>query len=142
MEAATADGDIVEGLCNNAAAGNINASHVAIIDPSAEGAVPLVFAKQGITDATTSVTIITAPYKFRIIDWWIVSRDTTAANIKLVNVSTDASAVKAKGTTNDAIVRGGDIIAAQKDVANAAALKVNASAAAAFDIFVLAIKVS
>ena len=142
LEAATSDGEIVEALCNNGAAGNINGSQVAIVDPSVEGAIPVVFAKQGITDATTSSVIVTAPYKFRIIDWWIISRDTTAANIKLVNVSTDASAVKAKGTTNDAIVRGGDVIAAQKDVASGNALKVNASAAAAFDIFVMAIKVS
>ena len=80
--------------------------------------------------------------KMRIIDWWIISRDTTAANIKLVNVSTDASAVKAKGTANDALVRGGDIIAAQRDIAAGTAIKVNASAVAAFDIFLACIKVS
>ncbi|MGE0267884.1 MAG: hypothetical protein AB7S78_05475 [Candidatus Omnitrophota bacterium] len=142
LEAATADGDVIECFQNNGVAGAIDGASTAIGDPAVNGSVPVVFAKQGITDATTSLVIVTAPYKFRIIDWWIIARDTTAANVKLVNVSTDASAVKAKGTTNDAIVRGGDIINAQKDVAAGAALKVNASAAAAFDIFVLAIKVS
>ena len=142
IEAATADGDVIECFQNNGAAGAINGQSTAIADMTVDGAVPVIFAKQGITDAQTSVTIVTAPFKFRIIDWWLISRDTTAANIKLVNVSTDASAVKAKGTTNDAIVRGGDIIAAQKDVASGTVLKVNASAAAAFDIFVLAVKVS
>ena len=142
LEAATADGDVIECFQNNGVAGAIDGASTAIGDPAVNGAVPVIFAKQGITDATTSPTIVTAPYKFRIIDWWVIARDTTAANVKLINVSTDASAVKAKGTTNDAIVRGGDVIAAQKDVASGAALKVNASAAAAFDIFVVAIKVS
>lgn len=142
LEAATADGDIIECFQNNGVAGAIDGATTAIGDPTANGSVPVIFAKQGITDATTSPVIVTAPYKFRIINWWIVSRDTTAANVKLVNVSTDASAVKAKGTTNDAIVLGGDIINAQKDVLVTTALKVNASAAAAFDIFVMAIKVS
>lgn len=142
LEAATADGDIIECFQNNGVAGAIDGATTAIGDPTANGSVPVIFAKQGITDATTSPVIVTAPYKFRIINWWIISRDTTAANVKLVNVSTDASAVKAKGTTNDAIVLGGDIINAQKDVLVTTALKVNASAAAAFDIFVMAIKVS
>lgn len=142
LEAATADGDVIECFQNNGVAGAIDGASTAIGDPAVNGSVPVIFAKQGITDATTSPVIVTAPFKFRIIDWWIIARDTTAANVKLINVSTDASAVKAKGTTNDAIVRGGDIIAAQKDVAAGNALKVNASAAAAFDIFVVAIKVS
>ena len=141
LEAATADGDIIECFQNNGVAGAIDGASTAIGDPTANGAVPVIFAKQGITDATTSPVIVTAPYKFRIINWWIISRDTTAANVKLVNVSTDASAVKAKGTTNDAIVLGGDVINAQKDVLITTALKVNASAAAAFDIFVMAVKV-
>lgn len=142
LEAATADGDVIEVLLNNGVAGAIDGASTAIGDPTVNGSVPVVFALQGITDATTSQTIVTAPFKFRIIDWWLISRDTGAANVKLVNVSTDASAVKAKGTTDDAIVRGGDVIEAQRDVAAGAALKVNASAAQAFDIFVMAIKVA
>lgn len=142
LEAATADLDVIECLLNNGVAGSIDGASTAIGDPTANGAVPIIFSLQGVTDAQTAATIVTAAFKFRIIDWWIVSRDTTAANIKLVNVATDASAVKAKGTTDDAIVRGGDIIEAQRDVAAATALKVHASAAAGFDIFVMAIKVA
>lgn len=143
LEAATGDGEIIECLLNNGAAAEINGANTAIADPTDEGAVPVIFAKQGITDASgAGVAIVTAPYKFRIVNWWIVSRDTTAANIKLNNDGTDASANKAKGTTNDAIVLGGDIIAAQKDVAATKVLKVIASAAAAFDVFVMAVKVS
>lgn len=142
LEEATADGDIIECLLNNGVAGAIDGASTAIGDMTANGAVPVIFSKEGITDAQTSLTIVTAPYKFRIINWFIISRDTNAANIKLVNVSTDASAVKAKGTTADALVDGSTIVAAQKDVASGAALKVNASAAAAFDIFVMAVKVA
>lgn len=142
LEAAANDGEICEAILDNGTGGTGDGATTAIVADSANGAIPIIFAKQGITDATTSVTIVTAPFKFRIIKWWLISRDTGAANIKLVNVSTDASAVKAKGTANDAIVIGGDIIAAQKDVAISTALKVNASAAQAFDIFVEAIKVA
>ncbi len=144
LEAATADGDIIECLLDDGNGALISGAATAIVADSGNGAIPIVFAKQGITDANAAdVDIVAvAPFKFRIINWWIISRDTTAANIKIKNGTTDASAVKAKGTTNDAIVLGGDVIAAQKDVAAAGALKVNASAAAAFDIFVLAIKVA
>lgn len=142
LEAATADGDIIECLLDNGAAGSINGDAVALQGDGEPGSVPILLHKQGIADATTSVTIATPAAKVRVIDWWIISRDTNAANIKLVNVSTDMSAVKAKGTANDALVRGGDVIAAQRDIAAGTALKVNASAAAAFDIFVVAIKVS
>lgn len=72
-----------------------------------------------------------------ICDWWIISRTTGAANAKLVNGSTDASAVVAKGATNDAIVRGGTLVAAQDEVAAATALNANLSAAEATDFFVL-----
>ncbi len=142
LEAATADGDVIECLLDNGAAGSINGGAVALQADGEPGSVPILLHKQGIADATTSVTIATPAFKCRIVKWWLISRDTTAANIKLVNVSTDASAVKAKGTTDDAIVLGGDVIEAQRDIAAATALKVNASAAAAFDIFVEVIKVS
>ncbi len=122
LETTTADGDVFEALMGY------------VMQDNAEQL--LVFSKEGITDATTSPIIVTANFKFRIIDWWLVSRDTTAANVKLINGVTDATAVVAKGTTNDAIVRGGTIVAAQKDITAGTALKVNASAAAAFDVYV------
>lgn len=142
LEAATADGDTIECLLDNGAAGSINGDAVALQADGEPGSIPTLLHKQGITDATTSVTIATPAVKVRVVNWWIISRDTNAANIKLVNVSTDMSAVKAKGITNDALVQGGDVIAAQRDIAAGTALKINASAAAAFDIFVEVIKVS
>lgn len=142
LEESTQDGEIIECALNNGAAGEIDGAAIGVEAEGGNGSVPVIFSKTGITDATTSPTIVTAPFKFRIINWWLVSRDTTAANVKLINKTTDATSVKAKGATNDAIVAGGDIVAAQRDVAAGDALKVNASAAAAFDVFVMAVKVS
>lgn len=83
-------------------------------------------------------TVIQKPArKLLICDWWLISRDTGAANIKLKRNSTDASAVVAKGTTNDAIVRGGTLVAAEDEVAATDVLNANASASQAADVFVL-----
>ncbi len=142
LEAATADGDIIECFLNNGAAGTLDGASTGIVADGGNGAFPVIFAKQGITDASgAGVTIVTAPYKFRIINWWVVARDTTAANVKLNNNGTDATANIAKGTVNDTIVPGGTIVAAQKDVLAASPLKAIASVAGAFDVFVMVIKV-
>jgi len=97
-----------------------------------------------VTDADTAdVAIATLPYAFQIIDYWVISRDTTAANITLKNAGTlVSSAVLAKGTTDEAIVRAATLLAAQDTVAAGAALTVEASAVAAFDIFVSGYRVS
>jgi hypothetical protein len=57
LEAATADGDIIECFQNNGVAGAIDGASTAIGDPTINGSVPVVFAKQGITDATTTPII-------------------------------------------------------------------------------------
>ena len=141
LEAAANDGEIIECVLNNGVAGNINGAATNLEPEAGNGSIPIIFSKSGITDATTSPIIVTAPYKFRVINWWIVSRDTTAANIKLINNVTDLTAVIAKGVTNDAIVAGGTIVNAQKDVLATVNLKVNASAVAAFDVYVMVVKV-
>ena len=142
LEAATADGDIIECFLNNGAAGTLDGASTGIVADGGNGAFPVIFAKQGIADASgAGVTVMTAPYKFRIINWWVIARDGNAANVKLNNNGTDCSANIAKGTTTDAIVPGGTIVAAQKDVLATSVLKTIASAAGAFDIFVMVIKV-
>ncbi len=141
LEAATSDGEIIECVLNNGVTGNISGAAVNIEPEAGNGSIPIIFSKSGITDATASPSIVTAPYKFRVINWWIVSRDTVAADIKLVNNVTELSAVIAKGTTNDTIVPGGTIVNAQKDVLTAVNLRVNASVAAAFDVYVMVVKV-
>lgn len=142
IEAATADGDVIEILLNNGVSGNIDGSGTAIGTMTTNGGVPVLFAKEGITDASTAVTIATIPYKFRIANWWVVSRDTTAANVSIYNVGDAASAVVAKGTADAAIVAGSTIIAAKRDIAAGAALKVLGSTAAAFDVYVLGYRVA
>lgn len=92
-----------------------------------------------ITDANAADADIAAevPYACLIVDWWIVSRDTTAANITPKNAGTAFAAALAKGTVDDVRVQGATIIAEYDAVAAGAALTVAASAVAPFDIFVL-----
>lgn len=73
----------------------------------------------------------------RLVDWWLISRTTGAANVKLKNGSTDMTAVVAKGTADDTIVRGGTIVEAQEVLAAGAVLNVNLSAAEEVDVFAL-----
>ena len=144
LEAAGGDGEIVEGIIDNGTGSVGDGASTAIAAEDANGSIPVIFKKEGITDAhTADVTIVTSmPFKARIIRWWLISRDTTASNINLKNGASDATGVTAKGTANDAIVQGGAVIAAQKDLAHAAALKVSATVAAAFDVFVQVMRVS
>ncbi len=141
LEAAASDGEIIECVLNNGAGGSINGATINIKPEASNGAIPILFSKSGIADATVSPIIVTAPFKFRVVHWWIVSRDTTAANIKLINNVTDLTAVIVKGATNDSIVAGGTILNAQKDVLAGVNLKVNANVAAAFDVYVMVVRV-
>jgi len=142
LEAAANDGEIIECVLNNGAAVNISGAATNVEPEAGNGSIPMIFSKTGIADATASPTIVTAPYKFRVINWWIVSRDaTTTPNVKLINVATDMTAVIAKPATADTIVPGGTIVNAQKDVLVTTALKVNASVVGAFDVYVMAVKV-
>lgn len=144
LEAATADGDVIEALLDNGAASEIDGASVAVEAEGGNGAISALFRNSGITDATTAVNILASvPYKCKIIDWWLISRSTGAANVKLQNGDDeDISADKAKGTANNTIVRGGTIVAAKDELAAGSVLKVLASAAAAFDIFVMVEKIS
>jgi len=98
--------------------------------------VPMLFTKKAAA-ASGSNAFFTAPRALRLIDWWIISRTTGAANVKLVNAGTDMTAVVAKGTTDDAIVRGSTIVEAQEVVAKDAAVTINISAAEEVDVFAL-----
>ncbi len=130
LDNSTADGCIIECYLNDG-----------VGDAVGDGSLPVVFSDV-VTDANTAdVVIATAKFKFKIIDWWIIARDATAANVKIKNNATDASAVIAKGIVDDARVQGGTIIAEQDEIVVGDPIKVNASAVAAFDIFVMAIRV-
>lgn len=145
LEAATAAGDVIEFLPDIGESAEMDGASTAVEAEGGNGSIPVIFAKTGITNASTAVAIVASlPFKCKIIDWWIISRDTTAANVKLQDggTPTDLTANVAKGTNNDAIVRGGTIVAAADELAAASALKVLASTAAAFDVFVEVIRIA
>jgi hypothetical protein len=130
LEAATADGDIIEILSNNGAAGAIGPA--AVIDEAAnEGVIPIIIRKvcNFVGDyGAEPIDVATAARKLRILDWWIRSLDTTAANITVKNAGTSIStAALAKGTVNDAIVRAATIVEAQAEVASGAAITAESS---------------
>ncbi len=132
LEAATADGDVIEILSNNGAAGNIGPAAV-INDAANQGAVPIIIRKVCNFDGVpTAIAVATAARKLRIMDWWIRAIDNTAANITVKNAGTSIStAVLAKGTAVDAIVHAASIVEAQAEVASGAAITVESSVASA-----------
>lgn len=144
LEAATADGDVIEILSNNGAAGNIGPS--AIINEAAnQGVLPILIRKVCNFNATPDpIDVATAARKLRIIDWWLRAIDATASNITVKNAGTSIStAVLAKGATADAIVRAASIVEAQAEVASGAAITVESSAASAdIELFILAVPIA
>ncbi len=146
LELASADDEIIEGVLDNGLASDIDGASVAVEAENANGAIPVLFAKTGITNATTAVDIVESlPFKCKVINWHLISRDTTASNIKLqdgAGTPNDITANKAKGTADDAVVAGGTIVAEQDELDAGSALKVLASAEASFDVFVTVIKIS
>lgn len=144
LEAATADGDIVECLQNNGAAGNIGAAMI-VDEEAANGAIPILIRKLCEFDATPSpITVLaSAARKMRIVDWWLKSLDTTASNITVKNAGTSIStAVLAKGTADDAIVRAASVVEEQAEIAAEAAVTVEASAQCDIELYILAIPVA
>jgi len=144
LEAATADGDIVEILSNNGAAGNIGPAAVKN-EAVNEGAFLILIRKVCNFDAVpTAIDVATTTRKLRIIDWWLRAIDNTAANITVKNAGTSIStAALAKGATVDAIVRGVSIVEAQAEVASGAAITVESSAASAdIELFILAVPIA
>lgn len=144
LEAATADGDIIEALLDNGAASDISGASVAVVAEGGNGAVPVLLRKSGITDATNPGEKISdsIPFKCKVVDWWLISRDDTAANVKLTNGTDDITANVAKGTADDTRVQGATIVAEKDELAAGSDLIAFASAAAPFDIFVLVEKIS
>jgi len=144
LEAATDDGDSIEITCDNGAAGEIDGATIAIEAEGGNGAIPILLRKTGITDATGSGVKISdsVPFKCKINKWWIISRDTTASNVKINNGTNDISANIAKGTADDTEVAGATIIAEYDELAAGSDLIVIASAAAAFDIWVQVEKIA
>ncbi|MCD6459410.1 DUF2190 family protein [bacterium] len=144
LEAATADGEVIESILEDTASAEMDGASTAIEAENGNGSIPIIFSKAGITDAKGGdvVFLTSAPFDCRIIKWWLISRDTTAANITVKNGSANVVGTStAKGTADDVVVDGAGIVAEYDEVAAGASLKVAASAVAAFDIFVMVIRI-
>lgn len=144
LEAATADGEVIEVYFNNGAAGNISPDSV-INEAANVGAFPILIRKVCNFNATPdAIAVATASRKLRIVDYWIRAIDTTASNISVKNAGTLIStAVLAKGATIDAIVHAATIVEAQAEVASGAAITVESSAASAdIELFILAVPIA
>jgi len=145
LEAATAAGDIVEVYFDNGTGTSaIDSDNLANDDPDEEGSIPVVFHLVSTADcSSTKATVATLKRKMKVIDWWMISRDTTAANITLYNGDTNAmNTALAKGTADNTRVQGATIIDTYQEVAAAGVIKVGASADCDFDVFVMAIPIA
>jgi len=94
----------------------------------------VIFAPPTDANANGDNAFVTFPFAVRLIDWWIRSKDTGAANAKLRYGTTDITAVVAKGTNNDALVRGSTIVEAQKTIAANTPILINLSAGQAIEM--------
>lgn len=143
LEAATANGDIIEALFDNGAAAAFGPP--ALVDEAADdGAVAVIIRKICNFNATPDpITIATAQRDLRIVDWWLRAIDATASNITLKNFGASVStSVLAKGATVDALVRAASIVEAVADVDAGDDLTVESSAASAdIEIYILCIPI-
>jgi len=141
LEAAGADGDVVEALLNPTAASAYGAAGL-INYEAANGAVPFIIkAELTATGAEDKTIIASFPRKALVTRAWMISRDTNAANVTLKNAGNAFTSAKAKGTADDAVVEF-DIIAEQDEIAAAAAVIATFSAAASVDVFLLCVPIA
>lgn len=104
--------------------------------------IAVVVSKTVIATAGTYAIVASAPYKFKILDWWIQKLDATASNAKLSNGSNDITADVAAGTADHALVRGASIDNAYEDIALAGALNVITSGNSTMKVSVLIVPVA
>jgi len=145
LEAAVAaGGDVIECLLDNTAPSAMDSDNLANDDSDEEGAIPFVVSAVITNCFTAKVVVATLKRKAKVIDWWMVSRDTTASSITLYNGTTNAmNTALAKGTADATLVRGATLIAAYDEVAAAGTIQVGGgTAAAAFDIFVMLVPIA
>ncbi|HOR28493.1 MAG TPA: DUF2190 family protein [Candidatus Sumerlaeota bacterium] len=141
LEAATAAGDIVEAVLSDAVSSSIAPANV-LNDAANEGAVPILIHKVCEPNSTPDpVTIATATRKLKVARAWMISRDTTAANVTLKNGSDGISAATAKGTADDTLV-GFKVIAEYDEIAKDAVISAAFSAQANVDVFLLCIPIA
>ncbi len=129
-------------ILNAGAAGIDSARLLNAASADDAGALPILYYRNALTATAGTYTIATVTRKVRIIDWFIISRDTTASNVTLYNATDAASAAVAKGTADVTRVQGAAVITTYRDVAQGAAIKVVTSGNASVDVFVWAVPVA
>jgi len=103
----------------------------------AEGAVLAVYRNVPSASGGGDTALFTTSRKIRPLLWWVIARDTDAANVKLKHGSTDFTGVTAKGAADDAVVMGASILAAQDEIASGVVISANLSAAGEVDVVLL-----
>jgi len=138
-------GNVLIGDGDSFEAGKLGAISLANSADGASG-LPILIRKTCTAAGSGDVTVLaSAPVKLLIVDAWLVARDTQAANVKLHSGTAgvdDITAAVAKGTSDNAIVRFGSIVAAKDEIAAAGTIKANFSAAGAADVFILAVPIA
>lgn len=142
LEAATADGDIVECLLDAGSSSSPGAAAIANY-AALDGGVPFII-KATLTSAGAEDEVIIAamPRKALVIDAWLIARDTGAANVTLKQATNAFTDTVAKGTVDDTIVRFTKIIAEYDEIAAAAAVIATFSAAGVVDVFLLCVPIA
>lgn len=128
LEAATADGDVVEIVLDNAYAASLSEGSPANVANGA-GGIPIIYRKT--VTAAGNTTVATLARKVRVIDFHIVCTDGTAGNVDLKDGGGNSimGAVVAHGTTDTAIVRAAKIDDARHELGSGCVLVVNQTCA-------------
>jgi len=135
LEAATADGDVIECVLDAGSASAPGASTLGVYSALA-GGVPFVIKASLVAVGAEDETIIASfPRKAQVINAWMIARCANAANVTLKQATNAFTAATAKGTADDVIVPMGSIIAEQDEIAAEAAVIASFSAAGSVDVF-------
>ena len=142
LEAATAAGDIIECIFDSGSSSAPGGAAIAVYSAT-DGGVPFVIKASLVAAGAEDETIIASmPRKAQVIDAWMISRDTNAANVTLKNATNAFTGAVAKGTADDTIVSLETIIAEYDEIAAEAAVTATFSAEGAVDVFLLCVPIA
>jgi hypothetical protein len=141
LEAAGADGDVVEAFLDEGSIAGPGPASV-IVEDAVGSSIPfLIRATCTAGGAEDEVVTSACPQKCVVIRAWMFARDTNAANVTLKNVAAAFTAATAKGATDDAQVAFNNIHA-NTGIAAGAAINATFSAAASVEICLLCVPVA